>query len=658
MHRAFEQTLRQHQEYVRSERELAHTKNAAEEDVARAEQDLQKYIKARHAELQETEDLRELRKKAALAQKRFEEQQKEIQAFEDRRAMFLREQANIAQVPLKYEYATHHIQKEKNAILQALRQDFRNIDDGRGAKDLYTDAFSVSFDTMQDQLLISWNHQVLPTTIGMLVADLTWGLHYHLDAKTVPKHIQKRYAFEVAKARIASLAEQQMRTHEGNSLNIAEHERNIIKGSWSEKDETPDFGIEAECIVFTLMNSLSLDAKTSFFPIRTSPYHDNILKSDIVLSIPSASRTNEAQVISGVLPREGYQITLSLNKAGIKRKQLKKAKEQSGENLRTIHFIPLKKQGKLLTQAYISWKAARRPPGGPLRFLDQTTAIDIFDLLTKNIVREEERVRVHAFLRQTYPAQPPVVPETNTRTTLSQEKQKISQTPLPSRHQQVQISHEVLEKEKLRITAFWTRTKKALTDFSEEVRSFRSTISSFFVHGVSGFDQANQHIQDLIAQGEELLDRKEHIAHEYARLREMKPGGLDKFVNLKKELDELTRLASVCALGARAYEEERRYLHDLGDEYLYELEEQETGSIKTVLNLYRKGAPISSDYFSRIAGYFSHQIQKILIRLDRSITMGSSEEMNRYATALARCAILLQMIHRIEELSPPSNTTS
>ncbi|MBP7006305.1 hypothetical protein KBB27_04270 [Patescibacteria group bacterium] len=667
MHRAFEQTLRQHQEHIRSERELAHTKDAAKKDAARAEQNLQEYIKAHYAELQEIwrrreqdepEDLRQLRERVRLSKNHLKDQETAGRAFKDQRNAFLREQAKTARVSFDHEYITYKIQAEKDTILQALRQDFRNIEAGHGAKNLYPDAFRTWFDPEQNQLLVSWNGQTLPLTIGALIADLTWGIHYHLDAKTVPKHVQKRYAFEVAKARISLLAEEQMRIHEGNSLNIEEYERNIIKGSRSEQGEAPGFGIEAEYTVFTLIKSLSLDANTSFFPIHRDPYHDAIFKSDIVLSIPSTSRTNDARAVSGVLPREGYQITLSSNNGRIKRKEIKEAEKQLGENLRTIHFVPLKKQRETLTQAYISWKRARRPPGGPLRFLDQTTVIEIFDFLTKDIVREEERVRVHAFLRQTYPAQPPVVPETNAKATLSRERQKISHTSLPSRRQQAQISNEVLEKEKLRITAFWTRTKKALTDFSEEVRSFRSALSSSFMHGRSGFDQAYQRIQDLITQGEELADRKEKIAYEYARFRDMKPGGLDKFLTLKKEMDELARLASTCALGARAYEEERQHLHELGDEYLYELEEQETGSIKTVLNLYRKGAPISSDHFSRIAGYFSHQIQKILTRLDQSIKIGSSEEMNQYATALARYAILLQMIHRIEKLSPPSNATS
>lgn len=663
MHRAFEQLLREHQKYVRGERGLAYAENTAKRDAAHAEQELREYISTRQTEPQETEPqnktngLQQLHEKAALAREHFEKQQKENQAFEDDRALFLKEQAGIARVPLKHEHTTHKLQKEKDAILQALRQDFRDIEAGRSAKDLYTDALPVSFDEKSHELLVSWNGQTIPTTIGLLVADFIWGIHYHLDAQTVPKHVQKQYAFEVAKARITLLAEEQMRIHEGTSLKIEEHERSIIKGSRSEQGETSDLGIEAEYVVFTLMKSLSLDANTPFFPMHRDPYHDAILKSDIVLSIPNTSRTDGTQAASNTLPREGYQITLSSHNRSAKKKGINEAKKRLEENLRTVHFSPLERQRKTIKRAYTLWKAAEKPPGGPLRFLDQVTTIGIFDLLTKGIVREEERARVHAFLRDTYPVHAPAAPETNNKTPFSQERQPASQTPPLSRRQQAQKSNEELEKETLLITAFWNKTKMALKDFSERARLFSSTIPSLLVHGESGFSEAYRRIQDLITQGEELADRKETIANGYARIRDMKPGGLDTFFALRKELDELARLASACALSARAYEEERKHLRELGDEYLYELEERETKGVKDIFCLYRKGAPISRGSLSSTTNYLSYQIQDILTRLDHAIKTGSSKEMHLAATALARYAILLQIIHRIGEQSMSSRNT-
>lgn len=666
MHRAFEQLLREHQQYIRGERRLAHAKDTAKRDAAHAEQELQEYISTRQIEPQETESqnktngLQQLREKATLAREHLEKQRKENRAFEDDRALFLKEQADIARVPLKHEHTTHKLQKEKDAILQALRQDFRDIEAGRSAKDLYADALPVSFDEKRRELLVSWNGQAIPTTIGLLVADFVWGIHYHLDAQTVPKHVQKQYAFEVAKARITLLAEEQMRIHEGTSLKIEERERIIIKGSRSKQGETSDLGIEAEYIVFTLMKSLSLDANTPFFPIHRDPYHDAILKSDIVLSIPNTSRTDGAQVASNTLPREGYQIALSSHDGSAKKKAIREAKKRLEDNLRTVHFSPLDEQRRAIRRAYTLWKTAGKPPGGPLRFLDQTTVIGIFDLLTKDIVREEERARVHAFLCDTYPVQPPAAPETSNKTTLPEEKPSISQIPPSPRQQQTRPSKIELRENRLFMNEFWIETREALNQFFKEFDVFQSSVLPLFVRGSDGFAQAYQHIQDLIEQGEALMDRKEWIADGYTHFQQGVPGEFDKFSLLKKKLEELARLAMACVLSARAYKEERQKLHDLGDEYLYEIEENGTGNATSIFRLHRMGAPISNARLSSAMAHFSQDIHKNLRLLDqwRSGRSVGEAGRDRFAKTIARSVIVFQILKRIEELSELSNTAT
>ncbi|MBP7005827.1 hypothetical protein KBB27_01760 [Patescibacteria group bacterium] len=296
------------------------------------------------------------------------------------------------------------LQQEKEGIMEVLREDMRRIEQGFGLQELYESSIPVTW--KDGQLIARWSEKEIPLTIGQMIGDLGWGLHYRLDPLSVPKRIQKRYALERAREELWKRADEQVAIFEDQNPANEEKYRGVFRRQIKNLERKKEnLGFIAERMTYSLLKRIEHDIASYQreqggeicveFSARHADVHQDVYqKMDFIIALPEWLRGAKVLVEEGSREEyssgivQGFQLTTNDQMIAEKTEQIDVVKKQlkKEDRIRDIAVILL--QYDAVYRAFHTWKAYGCPPGGPCEQLTKEEVKEITQKLFRNLFSE------------------------------------------------------------------------------------------------------------------------------------------------------------------------------------------------------------------------------------------------------------------------------
>lgn len=285
--------------------------------------------------------------------------------------------AEAALTPKEAQRDVYDIQKQKQAIMRALKDDLRTLDDPEAAWEIPNGARVVTREGDR-YVWVAEDGTQHEASLGDLITDGEWGVRYYLDPVTAPRADRKRHRVADARRDIADLLDEQIVTEEYQTRSkhradaaggILRAHRRVLQGA---DLQVGDSGKIAEILVQNVLTKFMIDRGSDVVIERADVYQDAVQMIDFIVKRRAHRRGAQVEEMP-TLRRVGIQFTLQAwgQKLQQKIKSLEATKgdiiEAMREHDRIDDIVFIRMRIPDLVQQYTAWIAAGRPPGGPAK---------------------------------------------------------------------------------------------------------------------------------------------------------------------------------------------------------------------------------------------------------------------------------------------------
>lgn len=261
------------------------------------------------------------------------------------------------------------LQKEKNDVMDQLHEKIRSLENNE----------EVAGFSEGEPRRVEWNkagHRAMvvlpsgkkaPATVGELVTDGEWGLHYILS-EDIPRDIKKRFIIAEARRKILALADKQIietermkkTTHEGGETSPT------YRAIYEEEKSKKKMGIIAEKLTKTFFQKNIIDHELDMRLEEVDVQRDVDQKIDFILHLPFRKRGVGSEA-SEKRENIGIQLTINTEKKNQehKKRQVAEAKKHLDEDVDDLVLVTLP-----LNELYLllhRWEEDEMRPGGPIK---------------------------------------------------------------------------------------------------------------------------------------------------------------------------------------------------------------------------------------------------------------------------------------------------
>lgn len=288
--------------------------------------------------------------------------------------------------------AIYDLQKWKQKVMDWLRTEIAKLDQPEQQMERFAGDRRIRYENGHLVWKHGRPHKATRLTLGELLTDGDWDIHYVLDPASVPRNIRKRFLIEQARRRLKELVNRQIGIQESSD------ERNgQIRTTYRQTQEQQDAGEWQggkilERMVKNFLKKLSIDHGLDFEIIEGDLFQDISQKIDFIIRRKirrRGVRIEEASQKSTI----GIQFT-TIKQANIlehKQRQIENAFAHLGPESTIEDIILVKMQVPNLKKKFEDWRYnAAAPPGGPDKFLNRDLMARVFRRLMKDFLAPEE----------------------------------------------------------------------------------------------------------------------------------------------------------------------------------------------------------------------------------------------------------------------------
>ncbi|MFA5070440.1 MAG: hypothetical protein WC528_04115 [Patescibacteria group bacterium] len=330
----------------------------------------------------------------------------------------------------------YDIQKEKQKIMQALKEQLACLDNPEGRLERERGERTVSFDEAEGVFVYQDDRgRRQKATFGEIMTDMDWNVLYHLDKDSAPRPMVKKYLVERAKAKLSALLDLQIIKSESGSSVVHEKKQQAYRRIEMDRQSgavKESWGLVSELIVKDFLKKLSLDKDFPFKIKEADVFQDVEEKIDFIIHLEKKKRGVNVETDEKAKDI-GIQFTVSPEVAPHKEQQLQKARQdvkKQGERIDDIVLVvfPLKMASALQRQ----WRHEGRPAGGPDKFLYRQEAEKLFKELLQGVLKPEEIAQYWATVQNNWEEDPQIIEERKTQ----RARHQMSQQALKNKNQQ------------------------------------------------------------------------------------------------------------------------------------------------------------------------------------------------------------------------------
>jgi len=262
------------------------------------------------------------------------------------------------------------LQVKKQEVMDRLKKEIAMLDMPDAKFERPADARMVI--AKEDALfVVSEDGTETEATLGELVTDGVWGVEYHADPETVPRVMQKRLLVERAKREIEEMLDEQIITEEVASGRV----HPMLKEAYAairerrELEQLPH-GVIAEKMTAQLVRKKILDEDAPFSYESGDVFQDVVRKIDFVIRRSDYGRGVRVEGDED-LGAKAVQLTVNKDPQALarKRSQIEKTRTKLEEGDRIDDIALVQFDQHTVARAFRAWEGAKRPPGGPDKFL-------------------------------------------------------------------------------------------------------------------------------------------------------------------------------------------------------------------------------------------------------------------------------------------------
>jgi len=288
----------------------------------------------------------------------------------------------------------YSIQKEKQLIVEQLKEKLACLDNPDCRNEGEKEDRPAKFDDLEDAFTYEDDKNVKrEATFGEIMTDMDWGIYYHLDERSVPRLMVKKYLVERAKNNLRKLLDIQIikSETEGNISHKLRKEAYLTlfreKASGKEKKKA---GFISEKMVKNILKKMNIDADAPFQVKESDVFQDVDQKIDFIIHRKEKKRgvrVEESETIKDV----GIQFSINPGVTEKKKEQVERAKKElKNENGNINDIVLVIFPIKIAAELREKWEKGGRLAGGPDKYLGRDMRKKIFTDLIKNILTEEE----------------------------------------------------------------------------------------------------------------------------------------------------------------------------------------------------------------------------------------------------------------------------
>ncbi|PIR06795.1 MAG: hypothetical protein COV55_02385 [Candidatus Komeilibacteria bacterium CG11_big_fil_rev_8_21_14_0_20_36_20] len=295
-----------------------------------------------------------------------------------------------------------NLQVEKQKIMQALHSDLEKIEQG---SDLLEGQGEINRDVIYDKnkkiFYIDNNQKLEVATFGDLITDVSHGIEYNLNTGDIPRAILKKYATERAKSHIRKLFDIQLLIQaEAQHKKLGHSRKSEILSQVKEKHKTgiDNFenraGLIFERDIINMLKQLQVDLPNLGIEIEdVNVIQDMDQKVDFIIKVKQHHRAvqveeSEESLQDGHNKVFGIQFTLNPEATQHKMKQIEESIRRGVKqeiHIDDLLLITIPVSSNEIVRNYQNWQQLGKPTGGPERFYDINTKIEILGQLLEGI---------------------------------------------------------------------------------------------------------------------------------------------------------------------------------------------------------------------------------------------------------------------------------
>jgi hypothetical protein len=287
------------------------------------------------------------------------------------------------------------IQKEKQAVMNRLKERLRCLDDADCDPDPGEGEDRAVFEQKRRKFTLTdpETGEKSRVTFGDLVTDLEWGITHHLEKGRVPRLLAKKYLLEQAKQELRGLLDEQIVASESASDNVHEwkqdayrrHQEDIESGVAEKRS-----GLLAERMVKGMLKKASLDdGDLPFELLEADIYQDVEEKIDFIIRRKGRHRGVEVEADEKAKDI-GIQFTTNPRAADKKQRQVSRARQRLLERGDMDDLVLVVMPVERVQALKHEWEDAGRPSGGPDKLMKRSEAETLFAGVMKDVLAPEE----------------------------------------------------------------------------------------------------------------------------------------------------------------------------------------------------------------------------------------------------------------------------
>lgn len=307
----------------------------------------------------------------------------------------------------QHEQEIFNLQKEKQLIMQQLKEELKKIDQGvgkiMGSGEINRD---VQYNFQKNIFYIDNHGQLNVATLGQLITDASYGIEYNLSVEQLPRQILKQYAVAKAKVKLRRLFDfQLLQQAELQAKQQHQHQRAEIFKKVINQQTTPEYqkifersaGLIFEKNIVNLLKQLEYDLPQLNIKVEeVDIIKDMDEKIDFIITIKNiphrravnVEEENVQQTVQGNKKTFGIQFTINPYALEHKARQIEKIKQQGvvdKEKIDDLLLIRVPVGSREIVNNYKAWQQKDQPSGGPEKLFNAQTKINFLKEIFKNI---------------------------------------------------------------------------------------------------------------------------------------------------------------------------------------------------------------------------------------------------------------------------------
>lgn len=304
----------------------------------------------------------------------------------------IRKKEHFNCVPKQWNENINSAQEEKDWLLDNLKTNLRNIDDGsKDPVEIVPGAYTVSCDEHKN-FYITVNDEQFKTSPEHILYAVLWGIDFKLEPSNFGRGFLKQFITTVTRAKIANLYDYQLAAIGSFGSEILDGKRQSYHRSLNHNtkslDQQNEAGVLAELLVLSFFNKLCFRYQIPLSLERTNVKEDVANSIDFVLIYKSKL---------GIVKKE-IQFTTA-TKLSLLNKKRNQVSKQNGDHSNGLSLIQIPIQEGVM-QAFERWlqsDAVIRTTSTPDDYLSITTKREIFNNIISVLPNE-----INKYLNQEY----------------------------------------------------------------------------------------------------------------------------------------------------------------------------------------------------------------------------------------------------------------